>query len=203
VKRLCFIDTETTSLRHDRRAWEIGLIVREPGKDDAEYSWFVAGNDLDLGNADLASLNIGRFHERHPMFRGDGYADCWDERAVMEAVEGLTRGAHLIGAVVNFDADVLSARMRAHGICPSWHYHLCCVENLAAGWLHRHAAALENRAETIEEATQLRDTARPPWHSEDLSRAVNVEPGKFDRHTALGDAQWARAIYDAVTGMVS
>lgn len=27
--KIVFVDTETTSLRHDRRPWEIGLIVRE------------------------------------------------------------------------------------------------------------------------------------------------------------------------------
>ena len=75
MTKLCFIDTETTSLRHDRRAWEIAVITREPGKPDQEKSWFVASEDLDLGNADLMSLKIGRFHERHPdysEFRGTG-----------------------------------------------------------------------------------------------------------------------------------
>ena len=28
---IVFGDTETTSLRHDRRAWEVGLFVRVPG----------------------------------------------------------------------------------------------------------------------------------------------------------------------------
>lgn len=32
------------------------------------------------------------------------------------------------------------------------------------------------------------------------NRAVGVDPDDFDRHTALGDARWARAIYDAITG---
>lgn len=31
-------------------------------------------------------------------------------------------------------------------------------------------------------------------------RARMAEPDQFDRHTALGDARWARAIYDAVLG---
>ena len=33
------------------------------------------------------------------------------------------------------DTEVLANRMRAHGICPSWHYHLIDVEALAIGYL--------------------------------------------------------------------
>ena len=51
----------------------------------------------------------------------------------MRPVERITRGAHLVGAVPTFDAEVLGARMRANGICPSWHYHLIDVEALAVG----------------------------------------------------------------------
>ena len=135
MTRLCFTDSETTSLRWDRRAWEIGIIAREPGKPDTEHHWFIDARDLDLGNADPMSLKIGRFHDRHPQYKynGGGEAYTRSEADVMGDVEVITRGAHLVGAVPNFDADVLGARMRANGICPSWHYHLICVENLAVG----------------------------------------------------------------------
>jgi len=201
MTNLVFLDTETTSLRHDRRAWEIGLIFRDQHV-DAEHHWFVARDDLDLGNADPMSLKIGAFYDRHPDYAGRLETEPGSQREhdVLKRVEFITRGAHLVGTVVNFDADVLAARMRAHGICPSWHYHLCCVENLTAGWLQRHAAYLENRTADLYEATRMRDTARPPWDSHELSRAVGVNPEDFDRHTALGDARWARAIYDTVTG---
>lgn len=63
---LVFVDTETTSLRPDRRAWDIALIVRRPGEPDREYQWFVDDLALDLGNADPFALKIGRFYERHP-----------------------------------------------------------------------------------------------------------------------------------------
>jgi hypothetical protein len=64
------------------------------------------------------------------------------------------------------------------------------VEALAAGYIAEKSAPDE----------ELRTVAVPPWDSTDLSRAVGVEPREFDRHTALGDAKWARAIYDAVLG---
>ena len=204
--KLCFLDTETTSLRHDRRAWEIAVITREPGRDDREEVWFVDSDGLDLGNADLMSLKIGRFYERHPQFAtrrkpDDRVAEY--EASVLARVEYLTRGAHLVGAVPNFDAEVLGNRMRANGICPSWHYHLIDIEALAAGWLHRHAAVLENREATIEEAMALREIARPPWKSDDLTRALGVKSAtEEERHTALGDARWAKRAYDAVIGGV-
>jgi hypothetical protein len=58
------------------------------------------------------------------------------ETAALAEAERLTRDAHLVGAVPGFDAEVLAARMRARGICPSWHYHLQDFETLIAGYLH-------------------------------------------------------------------
>ena len=203
MTRLCFIDTETTSLRPDRRAWEIGLIAREPGRDDVEHRWFIDAYDLDLGNADVMSLKIGRFYERHPEYQLEREADFTETVSELEAlrlVEAITRGAHLVGAVPNFDADVLGARMRANGICPPWHYHLCCVENLAVGWINAHAAALEKGGDDPDDAARLRRLGKPPWKSDDLSAALGIEVSADDRHTALGDARWAMRIYDAVMG---
>jgi hypothetical protein len=183
---LCFIDTETTSLRPDRRAWEVGLILRRPGQPDHERSWFVEAGDLDLGNADLGSLRIGRFFDRHPHYRACREPRvCPREYDVLREVEALTRGAHLVGAVPSFDTDVLGARMRAHGICPAWHYHVQDFETLIAGYL----------------AGQGKPVPPLPWRSDDLSRLIAVEPpGDDERHTALGDARWAVRVWDAVVG---
>jgi DNA polymerase III epsilon subunit-like protein len=201
MTRLCFIDTETTSLRPDRRAWEVGLIVRDGRGAGEEYRWFVRAGDLDLGNADPFALKVGRFYERHPDYSAAAASQgCVPEEYVLTQVEQLTRGAHLAGAVVSFDAGVLGTRMRAHGILPSWHYHLIDVEALAAGWLHRNAAVLENRQATLEEGSWQRHLATPPWSSDELSAALGVTVSDEDRHTALGDAKWAMALYDAVTG---
>ncbi len=179
---ICFIDTETTSLRHDRRAWEFGIIARANGI-DTEYHWFVDAGDLDLGNADVMSLKIGRFYDRHPQARDVTYTEVACEADALGGIEAVTRGAHLVGAVVSFDADVLSQRMRDHGICPSWHYHLIDVEALAVGYL-----AGRGWPKAL------------PWKSDDLSAALGIKISEEDRHTALGDAKWARAIYDAVMG---
>ncbi len=107
-------------------------------------------------------------------------------------MEELTRGAHLVGAVPNFDADVLGTRMRANGICPSWHYHLIDVEALMVGWIYGGVGSGRDTGLPTE------ILARLPWKSDDLAHAVGVEIREQDRHTALGDARWARDIYDAV-----
>lgn len=200
---ICFIDTETTSLRADRRAWEIGIIARQPDGTQVDHHWFIDAMDLDLGNADVKSLEIGRFYDRHPQYqlgREADYAETEAEGDALREVEAITRGAHLVGAVVSFDADVLGQRMRAHGICPSWHYHLCDVEALAAGFIHAHAAALEKGGAALDEARRLRQLASPPWKSDDLSAALGITVSEEERHTALGDAKWAMRIYDAVMG---
>lgn len=192
---LVFADTETTSLRADRRAWDVGLVVRRPGLPDEEFSWFVRQEDLDLANADLRSLEIGRFYERHPEFGGTG--DVLSERDVLMAVERETRSAFLAGCVPYFDAEVLGDRMRANGICPSWHYHLIDCETLISGSL---AAQVALGAAGIDAVPRPPEgwPHEPPWHSEELSQLIGVDPARFDRHTALGDALWARALYDAV-----
>jgi len=176
---LVFLDTETTSLRHDRRAWEIGLIRRDEDGKEVEHSWFVDVEDLDLGNADLMSLKIGRYFERHPQARTDreaGFHETEEEADVLSDVEVITRGATIVGAVPWFDTEVLGQRMRANGICPSWHYHLVDVETLAAGALKM----------------------APPWDFDKLLGEFGLTYDEADRHTALGDARMVRDLYDAV-----
>ena len=212
---LCFVDTETTSLRRDRRAWEIAVIARKPGGGDAEHRWLIDARDLELGNADPASLKIGRFYDRHPQAQPGRQRDRTGVQAegeVLAEVEAITRGAVLVGCVPNFDAEVLAARMRANGICPSFHYHLCDVEALAIGFLHGRRSRqneivdsypLENDGEPAPGLVRWDEPPRQsrlPWSSDELAEALGVKVSTQDRHTALGDARWARDIWDAVTG---
>jgi hypothetical protein len=174
---IVFLDTETTSLRHDRRVWEIGAIVRRDGHPDHEQAWLIDSADLDLGNADLASLRIGRFYERHPFGTGRSMATrIYREIDALLTIENYTRHATIVGAVPWFDTDVLDQRMRAHGLRSSWHYHLVDVENLAAGALG----------------------VAPPWDFDQLLLAYGLKYDETERHTALGDARIVRDLYDAV-----
>lgn len=180
---IAFVDTETTSLRHDRRAWEIAVIIRQPGQPDDEQSWFIHADEVDLGNADLASLKFGRFYDRHPQYNGGATGSSSYEEFVLAEVEELTRGAILMGSNPSFDAEMLAARMRAHGICPSWNYHLEDVPTLALGWLY-------GAGKPIPEVRK----------SDQISLACGVDPASYDRHSALGDCRWIRDLFDVVTG---
>lgn len=47
-------------------------------------------------------------------------------------------------------------------------------------------------------ALQRQDAAQLPIDSEEISRAMGVNPDDFERHSALGDVLWARAIWDRI-----
>jgi len=127
---------------------------------------------VDLSRAEPDALRIGRFYERWSHTKTTPLVEAAD------AIARLTAGAHLVGVNPAFDAAFLSVFLRANGYCPAWEYHLVDVLALAAGKL----------------------AAEPPWSSRVLSTAVGVNPEDYDRHTALGDACWAKAIYEAVIG---
>lgn len=187
---LCFIDTETDGVHPDRRVWEVAMIRRETDGTENEMDFFV---EIDLSTADPFGLRVGGFYDRHPLGRylaGKGvampepYDDGAEYLSTTEAarmVARYTHGAHLVGAVPNFDAEVLARLLRDELLTPAWHYHLVDVEALMAGWLAGRVA--------------------PPWRSDDLSLAVGVvPPSETERHTAMGDARWAMRCYDRVVG---
>jgi len=180
VRPLCFLDCETTSLGPDRRPWEIAVIRRDESG-VRERSWIIRAEDCDLGNADLTALNVGRFYERHPGFTGMGSAVS-ELQALTEA-ERYLRGAVAAGSNPSFDTETLDRRMRVNGIMPSRWYRPKDVIDMAEGWLLG------------------RDGAVPAsGKSDDISRAVGVDPDEYDRHTALGDCRWTAAIYNVLTG---
>lgn len=204
---VCFIDTETTGLdprRHE--IWEVAIVL----PDGSEWDWQLP---VDLSRADSIALNIGQFHQRRwqSACRTDEQGFAKRNRTELSdfasAFAHLTRGLHLAGACVSFDADRLWRLLRANGECPMWHYHLIDVEALASGWVSAQCAGKANdgvsrgtvRVERPDGTVNNID-GRPPWKSDDLSRAVGINPDDFDRHTALGDARWAKAIYEAVMG---
>jgi hypothetical protein len=203
---LCFVDCETTGLDPDRHeVYEIALI---DGNGAELHLWI---NDAPLATADPAALRIGRYYERWPyrqqydqtlrlpMAPPEPSMDPWlselpspyiiNGKTAAWIVAAATAGAYLVGAVPSFDATFLDRLLRRHNLVPAWHYHLVDVEALAAGWL----AGVSQYGGPVNKGM-----GEPPWDSNELSRAVGVEPTDFDRHTALADARWARAIYDAV-----
>lgn len=171
ASNLAFVDVETTGLdRVQHEIWEVGLII-----DGARHRWHL---DVNESKADPMSLNISGFYERHPYWNPsqDGIIHINTQEAVWD-IARLTRGRHLVGNCVSFDAERLADLLLAHRLRPAWHYHLVDVEALAAGKLGM----------------------EPPWDSEKISRALGVAPPtETERHTALGDCVWAQRVYEAV-----
>lgn len=194
-----FIDAETTSLHPDTgQIWELALILRDAPTPDGdlrpenEYLWQLPVN---LEHADPFSLDIGGYWdrrwlpedvhltagERSTVIAGairdeDPKVIVPDMDAWAEHVARLLRGRYLVGNVVAFDSERLARLLRWHGQMPTWYYHIIDVESVAAGALGM----------------------TPPWSSAEISNKLGVaQPGKEDRHTALGDTRWARDMWDA------
>jgi hypothetical protein len=214
---LAFIDTETTGLdptRHE--VWEVGLIVQRDG-DEHEHLWRWWPN---MDTADPNGLRIGRFYDRihgppppwSARYDGSVHYEGDDAdgpmpvapRQFAHTLAQYLDGAHLVGAVPSFDAAFVAPLLRRLGQAPTWHYHLIDVEALAAGWVS--AQCMGEAADGGRGTVGVRRAngslnhidGRPPWDSDELSLAVGVDPEQYDRHTALGDAKWAKAIWDAV-----
>jgi hypothetical protein len=184
-----WLDTETTGLDTDRHEiWELAIILDAlPGQ---EWEFHLP---VDLSRADPTGLRICRFYERRyaiaphiPVANLCRWRNAAETEWVIstpaecaEIVARLLDGEHMVGAVPSFDAAFLTRWLRANGHAPTWHYHLADVENLAAGKLG----------------------VQPPWDSDDLTRRLGLEVDEAGRHTAIGDARWAKLMYEAVFGL--
>ena len=173
---LVFQDCETTGLEYDADIWEYaGVRRRQDGTEDTLH---------------LFIRHSAAKRERMPLrFRNDLESRYNPNFAVLKAdaarkISQFVAGAHIVGAVPDFDTNRLGRMLRLNGLKPTWHYHLIDVEVLALGWL-----AARGR---------LGEVPRP-WDSEVLSRMIGVEPPPASqRHTAMGDVKWIIDMYDRI-----
>ena len=203
---LAFVDTETTHLDAEiGEAWEVAVILREFDDNeptDTEYVWQIRPS---LATADPESLKIGRYLERfavpvHAEAAWTGYGSDpalpMTRAEVINGILSVLRGAVLIGSNPAFD-DRFLRKLLGPGSA-QWHYRPVCIATLAAGWKLGMAELLRRMGGKPYPS----DEVSFPFSSRDLSRWVGVEPPKDDvAHTALGDARWARDVFDAVTGV--
>lgn len=202
---LAFVDTETTSLNpHTGEIWEVGLVLNVPGKGRSTHSWLLPVN---LAQADPMSLAMNGFHDRFDLDKITPIESTWEstggggrhlKRGFADEFAHLTCGAILIGAVPSFDERRLYDLLRRYGQCPMWHYRPIDVETLIAGYLIGQFSEVSEEEQIAPLKRDALMAASPPWDSEALSIAVGVDPREFDRHSALGDARWAEAMYQSV-----
>lgn len=200
MSAIVFLDTETTGLSINDDIWELAAIRHEDGK-DTWYHWFVRHRPEACGN--LPSSFRSDHRARFPgNCVSSNEAVSPQELAVLLVHTVFVGKPIIVGAVPNFDTERISSLLRTNGYHEDyWHYHLCDVENLAVGYLRGIGVGApwpySDSAAVMLEAVQ-EGVCEPPWDSERLSRAVGVEPDDFERHTAMGDVLWARAIYDQI-----
>jgi len=177
MSALVFLDTETTGLALTDDIWEFAAIRREQDGTETTLHLFVEHDEQKC--ARLPQSFRDDHYARFPS-HGRETSKVSAANTIANFLAGNDEGRpHIVGAVPNFDTERLSLLLDWR--TPPWHYHLIDVENLAVGYL----AAKGTRVE-------------PPWNSDDISRLVGVEPPTDRRHTAMGDAEWARDVYDAV-----
>lgn len=215
---IVFLDTETTGLGPDDEIWEIAAVRRD---------W--DGNVLTKTTMQLFVEHDEKKCRRLPdAFREDHDArfpsPCSsrvDSRAAAaDAMRDLfRRDEHdtrpvVVGINPGFDLGHISRLIATHRPVADpapWDYTPVDARHLAVGALIAFpvrfvtGATPDDRfvggvvyapAEAVEVHPRFEG---PPWASEEVSRAIGVDPDNFDRHTAMGDVLWAMAIYDAVT----
>lgn len=187
---IAILDTETVTLDPGPDViWEVAIIVRGTAGQDHEWLFQLAPN---MNMADEAALRVSGFRKRYVVPDGvEGLA--WtpvnrvrptlvSREAAARSMCHLLTGRHVVGVGPWFDTQRLELLFAEYGLVPGWHYHLLPAEALAIGWLRAHGHDV-----------QL------PFRSDAVALALGVPPPTGDtRHTALGDARWARDIYDKV-----
>lgn len=194
IAPLIFLDCETTGLDPDDPIWELAAIRRDPDGTCTELNVFV---DHDVRSAEKLPDSFRRDHDR----RYDPAAAVSPARLVglvldlFAAPVDYRERAHVVGAVPSFDTERVGRLIRQGGHDLPWHHHLIDVETLAVGYIVASA-----REYPGSRASDFVAAGMPPFDSDALSDVMGVDPGRFARHTAMGDVRWAMAIYDTVMG---
>lgn len=181
-----FLDTETTGL--DPAVEQVFEIAVIDGVTGDEHVFRLEPEPHVVAAMHPKAVEVNRYHERTT---AEGWR--WDSpHRTADKLRNLLQGAHIVGAVPDFDARFLTAWFGWMGQdVPRWHYHLIDIEVLAAGWLLREPLFASERAE-VESL---------PIKSDRLSELCGVEPvAEQDRHTALGDARWVMRWWNRLHG---
>jgi hypothetical protein len=208
--RLAFADTETITLEpgHDVM-WEIAVITRDGDRaSDREWTFQLRPN---MAKAQPEALEISGFKARYLLSTIRAPALGWSELNGAEPAK-LTRpglalslhtlldGRSIFGICPSFDTLRLSLFLRRQfrgvaGYTDPFHYQPHDVEDEVAGYLrgrdhyeHAEQSAVDPAVFAIPRPTEL------------LAQAAGVTLKPEDKHTALGDARFARDLHDAVNG---
>ena len=192
---IVFLDTETTGLGPDDEPWEIAAIRRDPDGTETELEMFVEHDTSRIPNLpqrfriDWAT----RYDPEDAVSRDDAGSKLG---GLLDRPGGFERCV-IVASNPAFDLRMIEPLIRMNGfeLDDLTHYRPVDVGALAFGHLAARAAAGAPVPESVRHPRR-----GMPWSSDDLSRALGIDPDDFDRHTAMGDVRWVKAIYDIVTG---
>ena len=169
---VAFVDCETLGLNPAcHPIWEIAIILPDTGE---EHVWQIRPTPDERMLADPIAVAISGFEARYV----DGTAKRKIE-SVARFVELLT-GRHIVGAVPSFDEERLRLMyLSVHGMPDRfpWHYRLVDVES-----------------------GMLAKLGTGPGIEPDAMAALLGVSTHPDKHSALGDARWVRAVFEALVG---
>ena len=175
---LVFVDTECTGLRPDDQIWEFAGLRRYR---DGSSSWL---HMLVQHDEMRAATGLPEPFRSQYLSRRGSPEERWPrKRAAIAIAEFLSGDAVMVGAVPTFDVLHLTGLLRHYGILVPRLYTVIDVEALAAGSLSRAGRRV-----------------RIPLNGEQLSRDLGVDPSRYERHTAVGEVKWVRALYDRIMG---
>lgn len=175
-----FLDTETLGLPRVAPIWEFAAIrVDDDGTEVAREHFQILHNPNLCGTHWPSTLPDEFFED---------YVDRYDPSTALEPGEAARRIAAIVdgratiaGSNPGFDMERITDLLDEYGLEPGWHYHPLDVPTIVVGWLSARGELMPR-----------------PWKSDALSAAAGIDPNEFDRHTALGDVLWARALHGAV-----
>ena len=194
---LIFMDTETITLTTGPDViWEWAMIRREPDGTETEAHMFIRH---DTAKMDLPDSFREDYDARYNDARAWDLADAAKGIHTLTSDNGTTGRPHVVGAVPSFDTERLALLFAEYGLTPGWHYHIQDVESLAIGHLR---GRLRWGAPAVDERGRLVEVTTPPYSSDALSEALGVIVPDIGRHTAMGDARWVRALWDAIHGTI-
>ena len=176
---LVFVDTECTGLRPDDEIWEFAGLRRYA---DGSSSWL---HMLVEHREMRAATGLPEPFRSQYLARRGSPSERWPrKRAAMAIADFLSGDAVMVGAVPTFDSLHLTKLLHYYGILAPHLYAVVDVEALAAGYL----------------AASTGDPPQVPLDGEQLSHQLGIDPGRYERHTAVGDVKWVCALYDRIMG---
>ncbi|MCH9668431.1 MAG: hypothetical protein K0U76_13920 [Actinomycetia bacterium] len=180
MRELVFLDTECTGLQFDAEIWELAAIRRHADGSQSRLHLFV---EHDTAKAHrLPEPFHSDYDARCPVDPGDLVPQ---PEAVRKIMEFIGNDAIVVGAVPAYDSQRLAVLFdRHHMRTPCWLYTVVDVCALAAGRLRAQGEPIEF-----------------PVCIDRVAHRLGIDPRRYSRHTALGDALFVEAIFDRCVGL--